>query len=226
MTQAKNLTQVMESIRWHLSGPEIEAESFRTITEECPFSANMDDATWRVARRLIHTTADPSIAEGLCFRHNPVQAGLDAMANGNKIICDSKMIRAGISIDKLRRINANYTPEHLVCAISDDDVIARAKAEGRTRAMCAAEKVRPDLDGAIILVGNAPLSLARFARYILEENAKPALIIGMPVGFVNVVESKELLAFCDVPHIVLEGRRGGSALAVCTLHAIMEKALG
>ncbi len=225
MSQAKTLSEVMQSIRWNLSGPEIEAESFRTITKECPQSASMEQATWRVARRLIHTTADPSITDGLCFRHNPVQAGLDAMANASKIICDSKMIRAGISIDKLRRINPNYSPEHLVCAISDDDVIARAKAEGRTRAMCAAEKVRPMLDGAIVLVGNAPLSLARFARYILEENVKPALIIGMPVGFVNVVESKELLAFCDVPHIVLEGRRGGSALAVCTLHAVMENVL-
>ena len=81
------------------------------------------------------------------------------------------------------------------------------------------------LDNAIVLVGNAPLSLARFAKYILEENARPALIIGMPVGFVNVVESKELLGKCDVPHIVLEGRRGGSALAVTTLHAIMENIL-
>lgn len=219
----------MQSIRWNLSGPEIEAESFRIITEECaqtnaksPFP---DEATWRVARRLIHTTADPTIAHGLQFRHNPVQAGLDAMASASKIICDSKMIRAGISIDKLRRINPAYSPDHLICAISDDDVIARAKAEGRTRAMCAAEKVRPLLDGSIILVGNAPLSLARFVRYILEDQAKPALIIAMPVGFVNVVESKELLAFCNTPHIVLQGRRGGSALAVCTLHAIMENVL-
>ena len=80
------------------------------------------------------------------------------------------------------------------------------------------------LDGAIVLIGNAPLALARIARYALEEGVRPALVIGMPVGFVNVVESKELLAQCDVPQIVLEGRRGGSALAVTTLHAVMESA--
>ncbi len=81
------------------------------------------------------------------------------------------------------------------------------------------------MDNAIILVGNAPLSLARFARYILEENAKPALVIAMPVGFVNVVESKELIAQTSCPNITLMGRRGGSALAVTTLHAIMENLL-
>ena len=99
-----------------------------------------------------------------------------------------------------------------------------AKLEGHTRALCSAEKARPMLDGAIVLIGNAPLALARIARYILEEGVRPALVVGMPVGFVNVVESKDLLARCPVPQIVLEGRRGGSALAVTTLHAIMESA--
>ena len=92
----------------------------------------------------------------------------------------------------------------------------------KTRAICAAEKARPILDGAIVLIGNAPLSLARIARYALEEGIRPALIVGMPVGFVNVVESKLLAGTCPVPQIVLDGRRGGSALAVTTLHAILE----
>lgn len=215
----------MGTIRWNMSGAEIESESFRIIEEECNLHHTMAPEVWKVARRLIHTTADPSIASVLRFGHNPVASALEALKAGNPIICDSKMIRAGLSLDKLRRINSEYTPEKLICAISDDDVIARAKAEGRTRALCAAEKVRPMLDGAMVLVGNAPLSLARTARYILEEGARPALVIGMPVGFVNVVESKELLATCPVPYIILEGRRGGSALAVCTLHAIMENIL-
>ena len=112
----------------------------------------------------------------------------------------------------------------LHCYISAPDVAARARAEGCARALCSAEKARPLLPGAIVLIGNAPLALARIARYILEEGVRPALVVGMPVGFVNVVESKELLARCDVPQIVLEGRRGGSALAVATLHAVMESA--
>ena len=217
----------MDALRWDLSGAEIESESFRMIKEELQNTALMDlpDEEWRVARRLIHTTADLHIADTLVFRHNPVEAGIRAMQNAASIICDSKMIRSGLSIDKLKKINPNYSPESLICSISDADIIERAKKEGRTRAICSAEKVRPVLDNSIVLVGNAPLALARFAKYILEENARPALVIGMPVGFVNVVESKELLAKCDVPHIILEGRRGGSALAVTTLHAIMENIL-
>ena len=136
----------------------------------------------------------------------------------------TKMIRAGLSIERLKRLNPGYGPESLHCHISDQDVIERAKLEGHTRALCSAEKARPMLDGAIVLIGNAPLALARIARYALEEGVRPALVVGMPVGFVNVVESKELLAQCDVPQIVLEGRRGGSALAVTTLHAVMESA--
>ena len=183
------------NIRWNLSGMEIERESFRVIESECDLHKRMPAPEWRVARRLIHTTADMS-----------------------------KMIRAGLSIERLKRLNPGYGPESLHCHISDQDVIDRAKLEGHTRALCSAEKARPMLDGAIVLIGNAPLALARIARYALEEGVRPALVVGMPVGFVNVVESKELLAQCDVPQIVLEGRRGGSALAVTTLHAVMESA--
>lgn len=213
------------NIRWNLTGEEIERESFRIIEEEgADLRARLPEREWRIARRLIHTTADPRIADTLAFRHGAIDAGLAALQSGAPIFCDSKMIRAGLSVERLRRLNPAYGPESLHCHISDPDVIARAKAEGRTRALCAAEKARPRLDGSIVLIGNAPLALARIARYALEEGVRPALVVGMPVGFVNVTESKELLAACDVPHIVLEGRRGGSALAVTTLHAVMESA--
>ena len=212
------------NIRWNLSGMEIERESFRVIESECDLHKRMPAPEWRVARRLIHTTADMSIADTLVFRHDAIGSGLCALRAGAPIFCDSKMIRAGLSIERLKRLNPGYGPESLHCHISDQDVIDRAKLEGHTRALCSAEKARPILDGAIVLIGNAPLALARIARYALEEGVRPALVVGMPVGFVNVVESKELLAQCDVPQIVLEGRRGGSALAVTTLHAVMESA--
>lgn len=212
-------------IRWNLSGAEIESESFRIIEKECHvLFQRMPTPEWRVARRLIHTTADPHIADSLTFRNDPIQAGLNALRNGAPIFCDSKMIRAGLSLERLRRLYPDYGPADLHCFISDPDVITRARAEGRTRALCGAEKARFMLDGGIALIGNAPLALARIAQYILDEGVRPALVIGMPVGFVNVVESKELLAECPVPQIQLEGRRGGSALAVTTLHAIMESA--
>ena len=191
------------NILWNLSGMEIERESFRVIESECDLHKRMPAPEWRVARRLIHTTADMSIADTLVFRHDAIGSGLCALRAGAPIFCDSKMIRAGLSIERLKRLNPGYGPESLHCHISDQDVM---------------------LDGAIVLIGNAPLALARIARYALEEGVRPALVVGMPVGFVNVVESKELLAQCDVPQIVLEGRRGGSALAVTTLHAVMESA--
>lgn len=209
-------------IRWHLSGAQIEQESFRIIEEEYGPHATLPAPEWRVARRLIHTTADPRIADALVFRHDAIALGLTALRAGAPVFCDSKMIRSGLSLERLQRQNPGYGPDRLHCYISDPDVIARAKAEGRTRALCAAEKARPLLDGAIVLIGNAPLALARIALFALEEGVRPALVIGMPVGFVNVVESKELLSRCAVPQIVLEGRRGGSALAVAALHAIME----
>lgn len=212
------------AIRWDLNAEEIESESFRTIESECPESSDMPLPVWRVARRLIHTTADTDIARTLAFRHDPISSGLAALREKRPVFCDSNMIRAGLSLDRLRRLNPAYEREDIHCYISDPDIITQARAMHRTRAICAAEKARPLLDGGIILTGNAPLSLARIARYILEENIRPALVIGMPVGFVNVVESKQLLGMCDVPQIVLEGRRGGSALAVTTLHAIIESA--
>ena len=213
------------TIRWNMGGAEIEQESFRIIASECDLHTRLPLAEWRVARRLIHTTADLQIAETLRFRHDPINAGLQALRAGASIFCDSKMIRSGLSLERLRRLSPLYTEEKLHCYISDPDVLLQAERENRTRALCSAEKARPMLDGAIVLIGNAPLALARIARYILEEGVRPALVVGMPVGFVNVVESKALLGECPVPQIVLEGRRGGSALAVTTLHAILENAL-
>lgn len=214
----------METIRWNMSPAEIEQESFRRIEAECDLHRTLSAPHWRVARRLIHTTADMHIADTLVFRHDPVAAGLTALHCKAPIFCDSQMLRSGLSLPKLRTLHPGYGPEDLHCYITDPDVVERARTEGHTRALCSAEKARPLLDGGIVLIGNAPLALARIARYILEEGVRPALVVGMPVGFVNVVESKDLLARCPVPQIVLEGRRGGSALAVTTLHAVMESA--
>ncbi|MCL2887690.1 MAG: precorrin-8X methylmutase, partial [Betaproteobacteria bacterium] len=163
-----------------MSGTEIEEESFRIIEAECDLRPKLSLPEWRVARRLIHTTADPRIVDTLVFRHNAISSGLRALRLGSPIFCDSKMIRSGLSIERLRGLNPDYGPESLRCHISDPDIIARAKTEGLTRAFCAAEKARPLLEGAIVLIGNAPLALARIARSILEEGLRPALVVGMP----------------------------------------------
>lgn len=130
-------------IRWNLSGEEIERESFRAIEAECDLHAKLPAPEWRVARRLIHTTADPRIADTLVFRHDAVASGLKALRSGAPIFCDSKMIRSGLSLARLRRLNPGYGPERLHCHIDDPDVLARAKAEGRTRALCSAGKSPP-----------------------------------------------------------------------------------
>lgn len=214
-------------IQWDLSASEIEQKSFAIIGEEVKNTplAKLPQPEWRVARRLIHTTADLHIADTLTFANSPIEAGIDALLAGSPIFCDSKMIKSGLSLQKLKAINPHYSEEHILCSISDNDVIEKAKKENRTRALCAVEKNKDKLNNAIILIGNAPLALAKICQYVLDEQIKPALIIGMPVGFVNVSESKELLTGCKLPYISLLGRRGGSALAVTTLHAIMENIL-
>lgn len=212
----------LNAVQWEPDAAAIERESFRRIEAETDLAARLPQEEWRVARRLIHTTGDMHVADSLVFRHDPIAAGLAALRGGAPLFCDSNMIRSGLSVERLRAACPDYSRDSILCHIADADVAARARAEGRTRALCAAEKARPMLDGALVLVGNAPLALARVARYCLEEDLRPALVIGMPVGFVNVAEAKELLSFCAVPQIVLEGRRGGSALAVATLHAVLE----
>jgi len=208
-------------INWHLSGSEIEQESFRKIEAEMgPHS--FDPAEWRVVRRLIHTTADFSIAQDLLFLNNPVAAGREALRRGCFIFCDSNMVRSGLSLEKLRKVNPAYGPDMIRCHVADPEVAAAARVKGVCRSLASMDKIRPFLENAIILVGNAPLLLAGMARMIIEEKLRPSLVIGMPVGFVHVVEAKQMIMATDVPQIVLKGRRGGSALAVAALHGILE----
>ena len=132
----------METIRWNMSPAEIEQESFRRIEAECDLHRTLSAPHWRVARRLIHTTADMHIADTLVFRHDPVSAGLAALRGKAPIFCDSQMLRSGLSLPKLRTLHPGYGPEDLHCYITDPDVVERARTEGHTRALCSAEKAR------------------------------------------------------------------------------------
>jgi precorrin isomerase len=210
-----------DQILWDHSGPGIEQESFKRIDDEIG-THNFSEEEWHVARRLIHTTADFSIVDTLQFRNNPIVAILTAIRSGALIYSDSNMIKSGISVAKLQKFNPNYTRDSIHCYIADEDVAELAKKRHITRALASIEKADTRLEGAIVLIGNAPLALARLIKLYVDKGIRPAAIIGMPVGFVNVVESKELLAQTDIPHIVIEGRRGGSPLSVATLHGAME----
>jgi precorrin isomerase len=210
-------------IAWHLSGAEIEAESFRRIEAEMP-PHDFSPAEWRVARRLIHASADFAIARDLVFAHDPITAGLTALRQQAPIYCDANMIKSGISVARLQQLNPDWSRDDIHCYIAEPDTARRAAADGTTRALAAVERGKKVIDGGIVLIGNAPLALAGICRLAAAGTLRPRLIIGMPVGFVNVIEAKELLQQLDIPQIIVVGRRGGSPLAVAALHGLMESA--
>lgn len=212
-----------DMIDWTMSGAEVERRSFERIEAEMAaheFSARQ----WPVVRRMIHACADFSIADGVAFHCGPIKAIHEAVRRGAPIYCDSNMIRSGVSVARLGRMNSGYSRESVHCLIADPEVAKIAKERGCTRALAALEKGREFLDGALVLIGNAPMALAGLVRLAEQEGVRPAAVIGMPVGFVHVVESKQMLLATDIPSIVLQGRRGGSPLAVAALHGALESA--
>ena len=207
-------------IDWDMSGADIEAESFRRIDEEMG-PHDYGETEWRIIRRLIHTTADFSIADNVDLRHDPVNAGIEAVRDGAPIYCDSNMLASGISVKVLQQYNQTYSRDSISCLVGDPAVAVEAKRRGVARSLVAIEKAQHVVDGGIVLIGNAPLALAALARMIEKDEVKPRLVIGMPVGFVHVLESKEMLQRTEVPQVVLQGRRGGSPLAVAAFHGII-----
>ena len=208
-------------IDWGMTGLEVEQESFRQIEEEMgahEFCAE----EWRVVRRMIHTCANFAVAEKVHFAGAPVNACLEALSDGVPLYSDSNMIRSGLSVARMAQLNPGYKRDSIHCYVADEEVARKAKEEGITRSLAALEKARPVIDGGIVLIGNAPLALAGIARMIKEDGVRPRLVIGMPVGFVHVEESKDMIMECDVPQVVLKGRMGGSPLAVAALHGMIE----
>jgi precorrin isomerase len=202
-----------------MSGPEIEARSFEIIDAEAPAHGFSPDQ-WQVVRRMIHTVGDFSIMENVRFSHDAIDAAVNALSGGSPIYVDSNMIRSGLSTARLRIVNPDYGEDCIHCHIADDDIAEQARKQSMPRSLFAVRKARGILNGGIAVFGNAPVALLELNRLIVEEQTRPALVIGMPVGFVHVIESKQELMSLDVPYIALEGRRGGSPLAVSALHAL------
>jgi precorrin-8X/cobalt-precorrin-8 methylmutase len=171
-----------------------------------------------VVRRVIHATADFEFKTLMHVRHDAIAGGIAALKRGCPLIVDVKMIQVGLNEDRLR---AYGVQTH--CFISDDDVIKEAKANESTRAIEAMKKAQRLglLDGAIIAIGNAPTALIALCRMIREEGVRPALVVGVPVGFVSAAESKDIVIATDVPSIVARGRKGGSPIAVAIVHALL-----
>jgi precorrin isomerase len=201
------------------SGADIEAWSFEIIDREAPAHRFPPDQ-WQVVRRMIHTAGDFGIMDSVRFSPGAIAAAVKALQAGRPIYVDSNMIRSGLSPERLKSACPGYSKEKVFCHIADPGVAEEALKTGLPRSLFAVRKARPILDGAIAVFGNAPVALLELNRMILEEGLRPALVIAVPVGFVHVVESKAELMGLDVPCIALEGRRGGSPLAVSVIHAL------
>lgn len=195
---------------------EIEKRSFEIITEELGDFV-LTPGTEPIVKRCIHTSADFDYAKNLVFSDNAVQKAMDAIRDGAWIITDTQMGMAGINKKKL----AEYGGE-VHCFMSDEETARLAKERGTTRAAVSMERAAALDRKLIFAVGNAPTALVRLYELIKEGRLKPELIIGVPVGFVNVVASKELiLSLEDTPYIVAKGRKGGSNIAACICNALL-----
>ncbi|MBI4024025.1 MAG: precorrin-8X methylmutase [Verrucomicrobia bacterium] len=202
-----------------LSGVEIEQRSFAAIDREVSDRRGFSGDQWEIVRRMIHTSGDASLIKEVRFSSNAIRAGVDALRAGAALYVDSNMIRAGLSLPRLQSANAGYSAARIFCHIAEEEVAQEAGRTGLPRSLFAVRKAKGMLHGGIAVFGNAPVALLELNRMIMEGEARPALVVAMPVGFVHVLESKEEIMSLDVPCVTIEGRRGGSTLAVSVVHA-------
>ncbi|HOW74600.1 MAG TPA: precorrin-8X methylmutase [Candidatus Competibacteraceae bacterium] len=201
---------------------EIERQSFGQIRQLTDLS-RFDSDQQQVAMRLVHTSGDPGIVHDLYFSPGAVEAGLAALQQNADVLCDIEMVSHGIS--------KRYLQGQVHCFLNSPTVAERARQTGETRSMAAMTEWPTHLGGSIVAIGNAPTALFRLLELLDEGASRPALIIGMPVGFINAAESKQALwdvapSEFQTPCITLLGRRGGSSLAAATLNALARMAHG
>ena len=199
----------------HMKPADIEKRSFAIITAELG-DRSFPEGVAEVVKRVIHTSADFDYADNLCFSPDVIEKARAALAAGATVVTDTNMALAGISKPALQKLGGRA-----LCLMADADVAREAKARGVTRATVSMEHAAK-LDGPLIFaIGNAPTALIRLHELIGEGAVKPALVIGVPVGFVNVVESKELFLGGDTPYIIARGRKGGSNVAAAIVNALL-----
>lgn len=198
---------------------DIEKRSFAIITQLLG-NTKLDPEQEAVIKRVIHTTADFDYVQNLIFSEHAVEKGIAALKEGCDIVTDTQMAKAGINKNILGKLGGQVH-----CFMSDPDVAQEAKARGVTRAIVSMERAASVPKPCIFAIGNAPTALVSLQEQILAGTLQPALIIGVPVGFVNVVESKELILSLDVPYIVAQGRKGGSNVAAAICNAMLYQIL-
>lgn len=206
---------MLNGINKTMNPNEIEKRSFEIL------SGILGDRKFRpehepIIKRVIHTTADFEYADLVNISNDAVESAVNAIKGGCSLVTDTKMAAAGINKKNLAKYGGQ-----VFCFMDDDEVAAEAKARNVTRASLCMERAVKDSNIKIFVIGNAPTALIRLYELINEGVAAPALVIGVPVGFVNVVESKELIKKLKVPYIISEGRKGGSTVAAAITNAIL-----
>jgi precorrin-8X/cobalt-precorrin-8 methylmutase len=212
----------MNAFAYPTDPAEIERRSFAEIRRLTDLS-RFDSDQQQVVMRLVHTCGDPSVAADIHFSPGAVTAGLGALQANAPVLCDVEMVRHGI--------NRRYCRGEVLCFLSADAADVAPHRSGETRSMAALAQWRDHLAGAIVAIGNAPTALFRLLELLHEGAPRPALIIGMPVGFISARESKESLleqapAGFNVPCITVRGRRGGSTLTAAAVNALARLAQG
>ncbi len=197
-------------------GQEIEDESMQIIESEIG-SHSYDEMEWPIVRRIIHSTADFDFAREnkLLFHKDAISNGINALKNGCSIVADVNGV-----IGLMNKQNPKDFGNDLICNISEPSLMESAKKVGKTRAQMSMRVAEKEIDGGIVVVGNAPTALLEVMEMVREGLVKPALVIGMPVGFVSAVESKDELSKTDIPFITNIGRKGGSPCASAIINAL------
>ncbi|EGL18519.1 MULTISPECIES: precorrin-8X methylmutase [Paenibacillus] len=193
---------------------EIEAKSFEMITEELG-SHDFTEEQYPVVQRVIHASADFELGRSLVFHPRAIEAGIEAIRAGRTVVADVQMVQVGISKPRIEKFGGKVN-----VYISDPDVMEEAKRLNTTRAIISVRKAIREAEGGIFAIGNAPTALLELIRLVKEGEARPGLIVGVPVGFVSAAESKEELLQLDVPFITNIGRKGGSPVAVAAVNAL------
>lgn len=201
---------------------EIINESFDIIDNLVDFD-KIAEASRPIVRRVIHATGDTDYADNLIIHPLAVETAINAISTGKPIVTDVNMVRAGINAKVINRFGGK-----IICRIADDAVAQKARESNKTRAITSMQESLTDISGGIVVIGNAPTAVFSIIDLIRREGVVPALVIAVPVGFVKAAESKEaLMTFLDnkkdiqIPYIVNIGRKGGSAVAVAIVNALI-----
>jgi precorrin-8X/cobalt-precorrin-8 methylmutase len=202
-------------VKWVQDPSLIEQKSLEII-DELLGELDVSSESREIIKRIVHSTGDVSIAESVVIEQRAIAAGLEAIRAGKDIITDVNMVKAGINEEKLRKFGGEVK-----CFIADSRVIEQSRGYHLTRASVAMSLAAHQGDAGIIAIGNAPTALFVLCDLIEQGSIAPGLVIGTPVGFVGAKESKQRLMGCNTPYITVKGYRGGSAIAVAVINALL-----